>query len=134
MDEKIEIKNAVITHATIDIGDRGFLTVFLQLDYGGLCQGFGGYVLYLPKSFAHHEDSNRYNFAGHFLTRVMEIAGVGQWTELKGKTIRAKTSWTKVHAIGHIVKDDWFNPSEDFEKHETKGGRHGPEGAGLSTN
>jgi len=35
---------------------------------------------------------------------------------MKGKTIRVKSSHGEVEAIGHIVKDDWFNPSEDFAK------------------
>jgi len=48
---KMETKNAVIkTYA-----DHGVLSGWLVLDYGGTGQGFGGYSLYLPKSFRHHE-------------------------------------------------------------------------------
>lgn len=110
--DTIEIKNAVIESATIDIADRGCLTVWLSLNYGGSGQGFGGYALYLPKSWKCHEKNSGY--AGHFLYRVMEIADVGQWDRLKGKTIRVKASRGGVQAIGHIVKNDWFDPSKDF--------------------
>ncbi len=112
MEEKIEIKNAVIESATITIGDRGFLDCWLQLDYGGIGQGFGGYALYLPKSFSHHKMES---VAGHHIFRIMEIAGAESWDELEGKTIRVKTTWTKAIAIGHIVKDDWFCPSDDYK-------------------
>jgi hypothetical protein len=107
----IETKNAIIESASLSTGDRGFLDCWLALDYGGSGQGFGGYVLYLPKSYSHHELKS---VAGHFIFRVLEIAGVESWDKLKGRTIRVKCEHSKVHAIGHIVRDDWFNPSEDF--------------------
>jgi len=113
----IEIKNAIIENAEITNDDHGVLSAWVYLDYGGSGQGFGGYALYLPKSFSHHKPNAGY--AGRFIWRVMEVAGVERWSALKGKTIRVKADHGKVHEIGHIVKDDWFNPSEDFKNKET---------------
>jgi hypothetical protein len=111
----IEIRNAVIESARINNDDHNLLSAWLSLDYGGSGQGFGGYSLYLPKGFSHHDPAGP-NYAGHFIWRVMEVAGVCEWSQLKGKTIRVKCEHSKIHAIGHIVKDDWFDPSADFER------------------
>lgn len=110
----MEIKNAIISSTSIDTGDRGLLTAWLQLDYGGSGQGFGGYSLYLPKSYKHFTEKG--DFAGHFIFRCMEIAGVEKWEAVKRKSIRVKIKDGFAHAIGNIVKDDWFCPAEDFEK------------------
>lgn len=109
----IEIKNAVIDSAWFDT-ERG-LTAFIGLDYGDCGhQSFGGYLLYAPKGWKAHESTG--NYAGHFIYRCLQIAGVEDWQKMIGKTIRVKAEHSKVHAIGHIVKDDWFNPSEDFKE------------------
>jgi hypothetical protein len=114
--ESLVIKNAIIDDMSIDDGDRGLLTAWLFLDYGGTHQGFGGISLYLSKDYTHHKLSC--GFAGHFIYRCMEIAGVNKWQNLKGKSIRVKLSndgfGASIISIGHIIKDDWFNPSEDF--------------------
>lgn len=116
------VKNAIIEDVTIDMGDRNLLTVWLHLDYGdGLYQGFGGYSLYLSKAYRHHGECQQHNYAGHFIYRCMEIAGVENWKDIKGKSIRVESEGengfsSKIVAIGHICKDDWFNPSEDFNK------------------
>lgn len=113
----IETKNAIIESVTLTGADHGCLSAWLTLDYGGSGQGFGGYALYLPEGFKNHRLTGP-NYAGHFIWRVMEVAGVDSWDELKGKTIRVRAEHGKVHAIGHIVKDDWFEPSKDFERME----------------
>jgi len=110
---ELETKNAIIESATITSDDHGCLSAWLTLDYGGLHQGFGGYALYLPKSWKHHKVNGP---AGHFIWRVMEVAGVTKWDDLRGKTIRVRATHSGVHAIGHIVKDDWFVPSEDLKE------------------
>lgn len=116
-EEKIEEVNAIITAAKFDT-DRG-LSFWLTLDYGGSGQGFGGYLLYTPKDWGLHKGNNFYkqwNYAGHYIYRVLQIADVTDVSKLIGKSIRVRKTWSKVHAIGHIIKDDWFNPAEDFEK------------------
>ena len=110
----IETKNAIIKSAVITSDDHGLLTAWLNLDYGGSGQGFGGFSLYLPSGFLHAP--HQANLAGHFIWRVMEIAGVAEWSKLPGKTIRVRAGHSAVHAIGHIVNNDWFDPKEDFAR------------------
>lgn len=113
-------RNAVITDAEIRNDDHGILSAWVYLDFGGSGQGFGGFVLYMPEDFKHAAEARHVNYCGHFIWRVMEVAGVERWSHLKGKTVRARQEHSKVHALGHIVKDDWFYPDEDFKKLEAQ--------------
>jgi hypothetical protein len=107
-DTQTKIVNAVITHVNLERNDHGSLSSWIVLDYGGSGQGFGGYLLYSPT------DPNILSFAGHWIWRIMQIAGVSSWNDVVGKTVRVKQRPDKVEAIRHIIKDDWFCPREEF--------------------
>lgn len=113
MNEKVETKNAIIQSADLDTGRGGMLTPSITFDYGGTCQGFGGYALYLDNSFNLHQLNTP---AGHFIYRMMQVAGVEKWSDLPGRTVRVRSSFSKIHAIGHIVKDEWLCPEKDFSE------------------
>jgi len=106
---KLKSKNAIIRLAKI-VNDDGKLSVSIILDYGGVCQEFARSSLYLSKKYYHHKLES---VAGHFIFRVMEIAGVTEWNDLKGKAIRVKADYSKVYAIGHIINNDWFYPEKN---------------------
>lgn len=113
------IHNAVIEAATLRI-ERGFiLDSWVHVHYGACGQGFGGFALYLGKTSSNHTIKSP---AGHWLYRVMEIAGVEDWQHLKGKAIRVRMVNDRIEAIGHIIKDDWFCPSKDFEQAKAAAG------------
>lgn len=93
----METKNAIIKSARIFIEDHGILTAFLDLDYGGVCQGFGGYALERT--------------AGEFIRKTLDVVGVASWDQLVGKTVRVTADRNKIYQLGHIVNDRWFDPS-----------------------
>ena len=112
MSEPPTIKNAVIKSVSLGIEDHGSLSAWLDLEYVSGGQGFGGYALYLPKSFSHHQLGS---VAGHFIFRVLEIGGVTEWSKLPGKCIRVIGTDSEIESIGHIIKDEWFRPSDEFK-------------------
>lgn len=113
------ITSAIIESASIDTGDLGLLTAWLYLRFNGSeVQGFGGYALYLPKRSKNSTVNG--DFAGHFIFRCLQISDVKSWDKITGRSIRLKHDQPgfggKILSIGHIVKDEWFNPSDDFSK------------------
>lgn len=107
----VEIRNARITSVSISNGDHGVLSAWVNLDYGDSGQCFGGYCLY-NKNFPNAD------MCGFFIDSILKVVGAPNWEDLKGQTVRVKAEHKKVHAIGNILKDAWFDPSEEFTKRQ----------------
>lgn len=115
MAEPPVIKPAVIVGTSLSIADHGALSSFVHLEFAdGSVQGFGGYCLYaLPE---YHKGSRLNTFAGHYIARILQIAGASTWEDLKGKKVLAECNLMKIFAIGKITNDDWFNIGESLAK------------------
>ena len=108
--------NARIESTNLGVEDHGILTVFIYLDYGGTSQGFGGHFL-----DDYDEKTNKRTASkacGLFVKKVLEVVGVENWEDLPGKFVRVKCEHSKIHEIGNIIEDKWFNPSKELEKLE----------------
>lgn len=103
---EIKTSNARIDGTHLGFEDHGIFTAWLHLEHDNGHQGFGGYVL-----------SGQY--LDRFINRVLKIAEVGKWEDLEGKYIRVKRERSKIHEIGNLLKDVWFNPSEEFKEMES---------------
>lgn len=104
----VETKNAKITGTMLGIEDHGILTAMLYLDYGGTAQGFGGYQL---DRYVEGQRRRVGTAAGSQFTSACSTRWA--WTggrNLIGCHVRVRADRTKVHAIGHIIEDRWFDP------------------------
>jgi hypothetical protein len=114
----IEIVNAVVESATLHL-ERGFALVsWLQLNYGGTSQGFGGYVLGgtgdAKTPAAQH--GQQPNLCAEWVVSCLRAAGVDNWKDIPGKVVRVRreAGWNgRIVGIGHAIKDDcWFLPEQ----------------------
>jgi hypothetical protein len=109
--DSIKPTNAVIQSASLSIERGLFLTAWLFVKHAnGTSQGFGGHALALTWK------ETPADLTGHFVMRCLRVAGAESWKDLVGRPIRVKATHDKVHAIGHFLKDDWFDPEADFAK------------------
>lgn len=105
MYDDIKTKNATVDYVKLS-EMRGFLTIWIGLKYDGGCQGFGGHVLgYLMKD----KLSDRTGYLEHWVVSLMNLFGVEDFYDIKGKPCRVKASNNKVHAIGNFLEDKWFH-------------------------
>ena len=110
-----KIKNAKIKSVSIFYGDHGILTSFVDLDYGGSGQGLGGYDL--GANFDTKPEKATVHL-GAWVGGILRTLEVDRWEKLPGVACRIKASHNKVEAIGHLLKDRWFYPTEVFERIE----------------
>ena len=107
-----EQKNARIRSTRLGVEDHGILTAYIDLDYGGSGQAFGGYAFDAPVKvngeFSHREGTA---YGMEFIRRVLVTLGVESWEKLPGTPIRVRASRAQVEAIGHFIEDRWFDPS-----------------------
>ena len=113
----LEIRNGKITETFLGIEDHGIFTFMLYLDYGGSGQGAGGYGLDTPIKVG-GTFVRRIGTAGgmSLIMEILSVVGVEKWEDLKGKHIRVKSDYDKVHAIGNIIKDKWVDFKLFFEE------------------
>jgi len=121
------MKNAIIKTIRWDT-EHGGLSCNVTLDYGGSCQGFGGYVLFSPVAWK--DGDCRYgNICGYWVYQLMAVAGVDDLQKIIGKAVRVKfnDSWKEdsgpnrmIQAIGHITQDIWLDPAADFFEFDKK--------------
>ena len=101
----IETYNAIITSADITNDAHGCLSAWIDLKFGVTGQAFGGLRLYAPGEWKPGYPMP--DFGGRWIWRVLEIAGVSKWSALPDQMVRVKADANCVHAIGHIMNDDW---------------------------
>ena len=110
----MEAKNAKIDSTMLGREDHGIMTCMLFVNYGGACQGFGGYTLDGYDKGLEKRVGSAYGM--EFIIRVLETVGVTRWEELPGKHLRVKADHGKIHSIGNIIEDKWFAPEPDLSE------------------
>lgn len=109
------VENGRIVGADI-IFARGFaLDCTLTLAFEGYGQGFGGYVLGgnpFDQSAVCARHKEQPNIAADFIGGVMAVAEVEKFSQLVGKIVRVRRDepYGIIVAIGHPIKDIWYEP------------------------
>mgnify|MGYP001568134160 CR=1 FL=1 len=96
-DTNIEEMNAVVGGWRLGDDDHGGIGIALEFDLAnGLSQDFGMYDL-------------RW-WGGYIVERLLAVLGVEDIKEATGRVVRVRRENRAIVAIGHPVRDVWFEP------------------------
>lgn len=100
--QRSEIENAKITGTFLGRGEEthGVFSAMIHLEGDGWRQSLSAYNLKSPGPFA-----------GYYIQGLIEKVGCTSWEQLPGTMVRIKReSRNNITAIGHLIKDEWFDP------------------------
>jgi hypothetical protein len=101
---EIEIVNARIKGTFLGYEDHGIFTSDITLDYGSSFQSFGGWSI-------------KGEHTSRWIESILTVLELNSWEELENSLIRVKREKSyngKIIAIGHVLKDSWFEPTKDL--------------------
>lgn len=104
-----EIVNALITNMDISTEDGPTVSITLKLPCGGVVFGgvcFGTEMLTNDGRDSYIEGWDKGMTA---IFRIMELAEVKHWSDLKGKPLRAVLKDGRIVAIGHLLYDQFMD-------------------------
>jgi hypothetical protein len=109
-----EIRNARITNTQLGTEDHGIFTAWINVEYDGGGQGFGGFALDEPMKDEVGKFLGRVGtaYGMNFVKGIMEAVGAESWEKLPKMHCRVDGDSQRIYRIGHIIKDKWFNPEE----------------------
>lgn len=102
---------AKIERVSLGWEDHGIFTCMVHLNYGASGQGAGGYSLDTPV----HDDDNHFTgrqgtaYGMDWIMRLMQAAGVNDFSKLKGRTVIA----LREQGFGGLVRGLKPLPTED---------------------
>ena len=114
-----KILNAKITSVDLSMADHNCLTLPITLEgegwgctMGNCSLGFG---------YIGAETFIGCEYAAEYIMRIMDVANVSHFNDLKGKYIRVAFDETdRVYAIGNIIKNKWFCSQNFLASREVK--------------
>lgn len=112
----MEKRNAIIKSTKLGF-DGGVFTFYLHIEFEGGGQGAGGYILDDIVNDPNGKFSHRQGIAAgmDLIMKILETVGVQKWEDLPGTYLRFEGTNSKIHSIGHIIKDKWLNFDEHFK-------------------
>lgn len=113
----MEIRNAMITSTKLGREDHDILTFCIHIRFGGgTCCGVGCYALdyYDTKK----QEKVFYARGMELISEILDVVGVNDWEDLKGKYIRIKDNGynSTIDEIGNLLEDKWLNFKEFFSE------------------
>lgn len=120
-EREVETLNCKIVETWMGF-DGGCLYSGLVLKARGIGVTFGGHVLHVNRpepAMANYETG----FGMAYLARILEVVGVAHWENLKDKYCRMKIQGNLVVAIGNIIEEVWFYPSELGNEYQARAER-----------
>jgi len=115
---EIERVNAKITTVMLGYEDHGIFTCVVGLQYDGAGQTFGGYCLDRWDEKEKRRIGTAYGL--DWILQLLKTLEVRNIKELEGIPVRVEASMSKVHRIGHFLKDQWFDPEVLRKSYEEK--------------